>query len=145
MAGDYFLYQRRYGNLTTDVLLTGLTATYPGVMVPRNQNYQVYIQKAMMMITTYVACVVTFVGSVSGNVYARFDVPASAPNVGEDISFPLDFGPAGLSLIVVGDSINVSLTNASLTGYIHIEGYQKLANVIGAYNPDFAAGTAGLQ
>lgn len=146
MAGDYFLYQRRYGNLTTDVQLTTLTTSYPSVMVPRNVNYQVYLQKAYLMVTTYTAVTVKLVGHTSGNVYAEWVIPAAPPTSdSEDVARVVDYGPAGLSLIQVGENLDVTVSGTGLAAFLHLEGYQKLAKVIGAYSPDNAAGTAGLQ
>lgn len=146
MSGDYEKFQRHYGSLTTDVQITALTSSVPSVLVPRNVNYQVYIQKAMLFVSTWAASLVKLVGHTTSNVYAEWVVPATAPTADDEgVVVPIDYGPLGLSLIQIGESVDLTLSAAGVVGYLHIEAYQKLGKTIGAYSPDFAVGTAALQ
>lgn len=122
MAGDYTKFQRHYQTLTTDVFITALT-TSATVLTVRNANYQIFIQKAELVVTTFVASTVTLVGATSGIVYARFDVPAAATTNGTE-PYPVDYGPTGLG-VQLGESVNVSVSQVGVVAVLHIEAYQK--------------------
>lgn len=128
MAGDYTKFQRHYQTLTTDVFITALTPSPTTVLTVRNANYQIYIQKAELVVTTFVASILTLVGATSGKVYARFDVPASpssasVPSSGTEY-YLIDYGPTGLG-VNVGESVQLVIGTSGVVANLHIEAYQK--------------------
>lgn len=122
MAGDYTKFQRHYQTLTTDIFITALTTSATALTV-RNANYQILIQKAELVVTTFVASTVTLVGATSGIVYARFDVPATATTNGTE-PYLVDYGPTGLG-VQLGENVNVSVSQVGVVAVLHIEAYQK--------------------
>lgn len=123
MAGDYTKFQRHYQTLTTDVYITALTPSPTTVLTVRNANYQIYIQKAELTVTTFVASVQTLVGVTSGKVYARFDIPATAPANGTEY-YLIDYGPTGAA-VNVGESVQLVSSQSGPVAVLHIEAYQK--------------------
>lgn len=132
MAGDYTKFQRHYQSLTTDKLITALTPTTSTLLTVRNSAYAIFIQKISLVPTTYGAETIQFVGSVTGNVYGSFSIPAAAPTTGSDDDYTIDYGPTGLS-IAAGENLNLSLSATVVVAALHIEAYQKYA-VSGALN-----------
>lgn len=123
MAGDYTKFQRHYQSLTTDVYITALTPSPTTVLTVRNANYQIYIQKAELVVTTFVASILTLVGATSGRVYARFDIPGTAPANGTEF-YLVDYGPTGAG-VNVGESVQLVNSQVGAVAVLHIEAYQK--------------------
>jgi hypothetical protein len=130
MAGDYTKFQRHYGNLTTDLELAALSPNPQAILVPRNANYQVFIQSAELVVTAYGAGTIKLVGHVTGRVFALFNVPA-APSSNDTDIFYIDYGPTGLGCNI-GETVDVSSSNVAIGAFLHIEAYNKLAVVIGS-------------
>jgi hypothetical protein len=130
MAGDYTKFQRHYGNLTTDFEMTALVASPQPLLVPRNANAQVFIQSAELVVTIYQIAIVKLIGHTSGRVYAMFNVPAAPSSNNTDI-FRVDYGPTGLGANI-GETIDVSWSNATLDAFLHVEAYNRLAVVLGS-------------
>ena len=130
MAVDYTLFQRRYGVLTTDFEITALAINPTSVLVPRSINYQIFIQRAELVVTTYAIGTVKLVGHLSGRIYGTFNIPASA-NATD--MFNLDYGPTGFG-VNIGEAVDVSWSNAAMDILLHIEAYQRLAVVTGAWD-----------
>lgn len=126
MAGDYTKFQRHYQSLTTDFALTAITPNPSTLLTVRNSAYAIYIQKISMVVSTYVASIIQFVGVTTGNVYGSFSVPATAPTTGSDDDFIIDYGPTGLAMST-GENLKLTLSQAGPVAYIHIEAYQKYA------------------
>ncbi len=125
MAGDYIKFQRHYQKLTTDIDATAMTPSPTTILTVRNTNYQIYIQKAELIITTFFASILTLVGHTSGVVYARFDIPA-APTTAPNLPYPdpIDYGPTGTP-VQLGESVDVVISAVGFVGILHIEAYQK--------------------
>ena len=134
MAGDYTKFQRHYGNLSTDFEVGSLSVNPTSVLIPRNVNYQVFIQSVELAVITYggVIGIVKLIGHVTGRTYGVFNIPAVASGNNTDI-YRLDHGPTGLGA-TIGEAIDVSWTNASLDCLLHFEAYNKLAVVTGAWD-----------
>jgi hypothetical protein len=131
MAGDYTKFTRHYGALTNDVDITALTPD-PSTLLPvRNLNYQIYIQKASLVVTTYVASVITLQGHTTGRVYGTFNIPAASPSTASNADYVLDYGPQGTP-VVLGESVDVLMTPIGAVGILHVEAYQKLGKTIGS-------------
>ncbi len=133
MAGDYAKYSRHYQTTTTDVNIVAINATYLNVLPVKNLNYQEFIQKASLVVTTYTATTVTIVEHTTGIVRARFDIPAApnAPSIGGAESYLIDYGPVGLGC-TIGNSLDVSCSQVGVAAQLHIEAYQKLAVTVGS-------------
>lgn len=123
MAGDYTKLQRHYQSLTTDFALTALTPSPTTVLTVRNSAYAIYIQKAELVVTTFVASVISLVGATSAKVYARFDIPATAPANGTEY-YSVDYGPVGTQ-VNVGENVQLSFTQAGVVAILHLETYQR--------------------
>ena len=132
MAVDYTLFQRRYGALTTDFEITALAINPTSVLVPRSVNYQVFIQRVELIVTVYAAGPVQLKGHLSGRIYGTFNIPAAPSNNATDM-FNLDYGPTGFGANI-GEAVDVVWGNASVDALLHIEAYQRLAVVTGAWD-----------
>ena len=142
MAVDYTLFQRRYSTLTTDFEITGLVVNPSTVLTVRDVNYQIFIQRAELVVTMYAAGTVKLVGAASGRIYATFNIPAAPSSSNVDL-FALDYGPTGFG-VNIGESVQVSWSNSNTDALLHIEAYQRLAKTVGAWDgsPSTAASSA---
>ena len=129
MPGDYVWFKHTNHDLTADVPITALIGTGVPVVLCKNGNYQVYLQRASLVVTTYLAAVVTIVGSVTGRVYAEFNVPATAPTTAGETNYQVDYGPSGLAC-VLGESLLLNISQAGLVADLHIEAYQKIGQTV---------------
>lgn len=123
MAGDYTKFQRHYQSLTTDFTITALTASINPALTVRNSAYSLFLQLGEFNVTTFVASVVTVVGVTTGNVYMRFDIPATAPTNTTEF-YRDDKGPTGLQ-VTAGENVKIVVSQVGVAGYLHIEAYQK--------------------
>jgi|ERR1700680_1758317 len=133
MAGDYTKFQRHYGNLTTDIELAALSPNPMALLVPRNVNYQVFIQSAELMISAYAVGTIKLVGHVTARVFALFNVPAGPASSADDVQ-RIDYGPTGLGCNI-GETVDVVSSNVAIGAFLHVEAYNKLAVVVGSNNP----------
>jgi hypothetical protein len=132
MAVDYTLFQRRYASLTTDFEISALAVNPTAVLVPRDVNYQIFIQRAELVVSIYAVGTVKLVGATSGRIYATFNIPAAASASNVDL-FALDYGPTGFG-VNIGEAVNVVWSNAAMDILLHIEAYDRLAVTIGAWD-----------
>jgi len=131
MAGDYTKFTRHYENKTTDIDITALTPDPTTLITVRNASYQIFIQKASLVVTTYVASVITLQDHTTSRVYGTFNIPASAPSTAGNADYVLDFGPQGTP-VLLGDSVDVLITPVGAVGILHVEAYQRLGKTIGS-------------
>lgn len=129
MAGDYTKFQRHYQNLTTDLAITALTPLTNTLLTVRNANYQIYVQRAVLSVTSFVACTVQLQSASNSVVWGQFTIPATAPTADACEIYTLDYGPTGLG-ITLGSNLNLVISAANLVASLHIEAYQKAGSTL---------------
>ena len=130
MAGDYTLFQRRYGNWSTTVEVLTIDTGKTSLITCRNANWQVYIQRVIFYPTVFAAVTMTFQDTNAlPKKIGIISVPSSAPVSSTTIN-PMDvtrlnFGPNGVPL-TLGKHLDVVFSGGGIAGQLHIEAFQRL-------------------
>ena len=132
MAGDYTKFQRHYGPISLDVKVTGLISTTTTIFAVRNPSYQLYVQKAYFSPGVFTGALTAItLQDTTGYVITVWNLPTSDPLLGAETNWFDDYGPSGTPL-TLGANLNMVVTPVGISGILHLEGYQRLAQVIGA-------------
>lgn len=107
---------RRYLNTNVDIL-TG-TASYSNV-IPNKANFQIFITKITLSITTHAADVYTVDDDGAGSVIAVHTDAGAAAGIPSSVTW--DFGEGGTP-VTVGANVDVS-HSATGVARMHIESY----------------------
>jgi hypothetical protein len=125
---EYRRYQDAYGPLFADVVAVAGTQNYNGVLVPRDANHTIYVQRIVGAITTHS-------DGKSWTFQDTAGTPVPIHTYGDEVvadviqpGLSVDFGPRGTPL-TQGASLDIRGSAAGLAGRIHIEAYQKLTGV----------------
>lgn len=124
--GDYIQIQRENTPKRADLDILVGTQTYNNVLTPKTANYQLFIQRIVLSITTHFDATVTFDDDGAGPPIAAFTDEATViPTVPS--SWVWDFGPYGRPL-TAGANLDVGQSAAGIVAVVHIEGYEKLVS-----------------
>lgn len=132
MNDAYLHYQKLYGRLAADAAITATAQAATAALSARNSNYQIYVQKITLSITTHanakVALTVQSSNATPVVIASRTDLTAAA---GVPDTIVWDFGPEGIA-IVKGENVNWlwSTGDSGPVGKAHIEGYQRLVGPV---------------
>lgn len=128
MSDGYARNREFYAPLTKDVDVVVGTQDYNGVLVPRDANHTIFVQRIVAAITTHSdGKIWTFQDTAAVPVKIASYADVVVANVMQP-PFAVDFGPNGTPL-TQGKSLDIKGSGAGLGARIHIEAYQKLTGV----------------
>lgn len=136
-GGDYLTVQNENTPFAVDFDITAAALGATTKKAVRSADWQIYVQRIVFSHATHVVSKVFSVQDDAGTpvVIAAFADLAAAAGVPDARVW--DFGPKGTPL-TIGQNLQV-LANTGGTGFagrLHIEGYQRLGNVISTLTPN---------
>ncbi len=128
MSDGYARNREFYAPLTADVPVLAATQNYNGVLVPRDANHTIFVQRIYGAITTHAdGKILTFQDQAATPVVIATLADMVVASVTQP-AFVADFGPAGTPL-TQGKALDIKGSAAGIAGRVHIEAYQKLTGV----------------
>lgn len=124
MSGDYTRFQQIHRAKNANVDLAAADAGKADILAVRSADHQIWVQKIHYAPITAAAQAVTFQDDAATPVKIAV-VPAS-----QATPLTFDFGPTGVPL-TIGKNLDISNV-AGPAAKIHVEGYEKLGNVVAA-------------
>ena len=125
-------YRRFYQDKSTTLQILAATDDQASFIAPKSANHKLFIQKITVSITTYSAKTWTFQDSNGTPLPIwHISIPAAPPTTAGDNSFTVDFGAEGIPL-TVGKGLSLDVSAAGAAGFIRVEAYEKLGNVVAA-------------
>jgi len=125
--GDYNFYQRRYASKNTKLNILVGTQNYTDVITPKSANHRIYVQKALLSITTHFAATVTVDDDGAGPPIAAHTDAAAGAGVPSQVLW--DFGPEGIPL-TTGGNLDVTQSGAGIVGVMTFEAYERLVGPV---------------
>ena len=119
---DHSRLYRTYGG---DVVDKDLPLADPVLIAADSATKRVCVLEIEFTPSTYTACVLAFIDSLTDQRIGTLTLPADGPGVVEGSNqFTLTFGPSGTKLSAGADLL-LGVVSGSATGRLHIEACQK--------------------